>query len=236
MRLYRRLPRFMRDDRSALNFYAQFVQKGDLVFDVGANVGIKTKHFLGLGAKVICLEPLDEAFEQLDFVFGRDPAVTLVRAAVSSEPAKVKLYPCLDEPGLSSVSSEFIERSRYAGLRKWGIPRTVESRILDALIDEFGTPTYIKLDVEGGEVDAIKGLTHPISVVSFEFHAELWDNLENCLAELATIAPYEFNFTLGDRLVYESSVWSDPESLVRRLRNRPELQGEVFARLDRRNT
>lgn len=233
MRLYRRLPRFMRDDRDALNFYGQFVQEGDLVFDIGANVGIKTKHFLGLGAKVICLEPLDEAFEQLEFVFGRDPAVTLLRAAVSSEHGKVKLHPCLDEPGLSSVSSEFIERSRYTALRKWGVPRTVESRTLDALIDEFGKPAYIKLDVEGGEADAIKGLTHPISVVSFEFHAELPDILENCLSELARIAPYQLNFTLGDRLAYEASCWSDAESLIRRLRDPPGLQGEVFAKLNR---
>lgn len=233
MRLYRRLPRFMRDDRDALNFYGQFVQEGDLVFDIGANVGIKTKHFLGLGAKVICLEPLEEAFQQLEFVFGGDPAVTLVRAAVSSEPGNVKLYPCLDEPGLSSVSSEFIERSRYTALRKWGVPRTVESRTLDALIDEFGKPAYIKLDVEGGEADAIKGLTHPISVLSFEFHAELWDNLENCLAEVARIGRYQFNVVLGDRLAFEASGWSDAESLLVRLIDREGLQGEVFAKLNR---
>src|SRR6266481_9284314 len=39
------------------HFYRQFIQPGDLVFDVGANIGGKTAAFLSLGARVVAVEP-----------------------------------------------------------------------------------------------------------------------------------------------------------------------------------
>src|SRR4051794_13381559 len=38
-------------------FYGQFVRPGDLVFDVGANYGESSHMLLGLGARVIAIEP-----------------------------------------------------------------------------------------------------------------------------------------------------------------------------------
>lgn len=43
--------------RRALVHYRQFVKSGDLVFDVGANVGNRTAVFLRLGARVVAVEP-----------------------------------------------------------------------------------------------------------------------------------------------------------------------------------
>src|SRR5689334_4646326 len=44
-------------DDERLRFYRQFVGPGDLVFDVGANVGHVTKVFLRAGARVVAIEP-----------------------------------------------------------------------------------------------------------------------------------------------------------------------------------
>ena len=43
-----------REHRSLLS---QFVRPGDLVFDVGANIGRKTEVLLSLGARVVAFEP-----------------------------------------------------------------------------------------------------------------------------------------------------------------------------------
>ena len=45
------------EDERRLRFYAQFVSPGDLVFDVGANFGNRTKVLLRLGASVVAFEP-----------------------------------------------------------------------------------------------------------------------------------------------------------------------------------
>ena len=52
-------------EQSQLAFYSQFIKKGDLVFDVGANVGSRSKLFLNLGAKVVAFEPQPELCEHL---------------------------------------------------------------------------------------------------------------------------------------------------------------------------
>src|ERR1700744_427063 len=60
--LYRRLlKRHQIEDRDKeISFYRSLLQglrPGNIVFDVGANVGIKTDIFLRLGAKVVAVEP-----------------------------------------------------------------------------------------------------------------------------------------------------------------------------------
>ena len=42
---------------SDTKFYQNFINKNDLVFDIGANKGNKSNVFLKIGARVIALEP-----------------------------------------------------------------------------------------------------------------------------------------------------------------------------------
>ncbi len=43
----------IKEPQFKINFYQQFFTKGDLVFDVGANDGNRTRPFLEIGANVI---------------------------------------------------------------------------------------------------------------------------------------------------------------------------------------
>ena len=47
------------------------IQEGDLVFDIGANVGDMTALYLELGARVVSVEPQEECLKSLDLRFGR---------------------------------------------------------------------------------------------------------------------------------------------------------------------
>src|SRR4051794_3343627 len=44
-------------NRAEYRFFSQFVRRGDLVFDIGANVGERSRIFLDLGARVVAVEP-----------------------------------------------------------------------------------------------------------------------------------------------------------------------------------
>ena len=44
-----------REEAKYVDFYRQFVTEGDLCFDVGANVGRRTRTFLKLKAKVVAV-------------------------------------------------------------------------------------------------------------------------------------------------------------------------------------
>ena len=52
-------------------FLGGFIQKGDLVFDIGANVGQMTDVFLRLEAKVVCVEPQMDVFQFLQWKYRR---------------------------------------------------------------------------------------------------------------------------------------------------------------------
>jgi hypothetical protein len=43
---------------------------------------------------------------------------------------------------------------------------------LDSLIDEFGVPDYAKIDVEGFDLEVLRGLSRPIPLLSFEYNSQ----------------------------------------------------------------
>ena len=68
-----------------IKFYEQFIKKNDLIFDVGANVGSKSKLFLNLGGKVVGFEPQNELCNYLNDHLKRNKKFNLERTALGSE-------------------------------------------------------------------------------------------------------------------------------------------------------
>ncbi len=64
--------------------YRQFVEPGDLVFDIGAHVGDRVSSFRRLGARVIAVEPQPLLVSALRHIHGRDPLVEIVARAAGS--------------------------------------------------------------------------------------------------------------------------------------------------------
>ncbi len=58
-------------DEAAAAFYAQFAGLGDLVFDIGANVGTRSKVFARLGCHVVAVEPQPDCAAILRACLGR---------------------------------------------------------------------------------------------------------------------------------------------------------------------
>src|SRR6266516_6611151 len=72
-----------RSQRAAMDrLYGQFVQSGDLVFDVGAHVGDRVGAFRRLGATVVAVEPQPALAFTLSAIYGRDRSVSIERQAV----------------------------------------------------------------------------------------------------------------------------------------------------------
>jgi SAM-dependent methyltransferase len=89
---------------------------------------------------------------------------------------------------------------------------------LDSLISEFGPPKLCKVDVEGFEIEVLKGLSRPVPIISFELHRSEIDRTREVLARLSSIGQIT-SANLADleqdRWIFED--WIDPEDLVRRL-------------------
>src|SRR5437763_1165313 len=86
------------------SLYRQFVTRGDLCFDVGANIGDRTRAFLDLGARVVAIDPQPSCVRRLGFVFGRNSRVTIVPAGLGADAGEADLAICDAAPTISTMS------------------------------------------------------------------------------------------------------------------------------------
>jgi FkbM family methyltransferase len=179
-----------------VTFYSQFVNRGDLCFDVGANVGRRTRVLLKLGATVIAVEPQEHCMDKLRKKYADNNRVVLVQKAVGERKGQAEMMLC-DSHSLSSLSKSWVETvkasGRYSGCT-WNRTVTVPLVTLDDLISQYGKPAFMKIDVEGYEHEALKGLSQPVGLVCFEFTPEFMDSAIKCVEHLSKIGPAKFNY------------------------------------------
>ena len=127
------------------------IKIGDIVWDVGANVGFYTNLFLdwvGKEGKVIAFEPMPSTFFALDKSLGTSTNIMLVQKALS-ENAGVSYFSASRE---NDVTAHLVEKENNETLK-------VEVTTADLITKNDSTlqPNVIKIDVEGFEEDVLKG-------------------------------------------------------------------------------
>ena len=182
-------------------FYARLIRRGDLCFDLGAHVGNRVRSWRSLGASVVAVEPQPAMVHILRLLYGRDPKVSIVAAAIGEREGTMPLHLNLANPTTSTSSEAFIEHaSKAASFRGqvWRERITVPMTTIDALIRAHGVPRFIKIDIEGYEAEALLGLSQPIFALSIEFVPMMRINAEAALDRLMQLGDYAFNASYGD--------------------------------------
>jgi FkbM family methyltransferase len=194
-------------DDSFAEFYGRFLKPGDLVFDIGANVGGRVKVFLHIGCRVIAVEPQAFCSAVLKRAFGN--SITTMHCAVSDSVGSANFY-VGETQVLSSMSEEWMRRTvesgRFAGHR-WQRASTVRTTTLDALCEKFGQPALVKIDVEGHEPAVLRGLSAPIRLVSVEFTVEMLRSAYACLDRFEQIGSYRYNYSPFESLEFQLAEW-----------------------------
>jgi FkbM family methyltransferase len=137
----------------------EWVETGDWVLDLGANVGhytAKLSKLVGASGRVLAFEPIPETFELLSANVAQLPSrnVTLFNVAASDSA-------CL--AGMSVPRFDNNLENYYMAHLTSGIGT---SSVLCLAVDALGLPEKIKLakvDVEGHEFSALKGMEHIIA-------------------------------------------------------------------------
>jgi len=183
-------------------FYSKLIHSGDLVFDIGANVGQRSEVFSSLAKKVVALEPQPFCLQHLKSRFMFTNKVFIEPYAVDSKEGTATLH-LSDSHTISSMSDKFISTVGTSIFKNnnWDNKIEVKTTTLDLLIAKHGLPSFIKIDVEGFELNVLKGLSKPVKAISFEFLPMVTDEIKLCAEQLFSVDPgYRFNYTLGENL------------------------------------
>ena len=221
-------------DAAMDRLYAQFLQPGDLAFDIGSHVGDRIGAFRRVGARVVALEPQPDCARVIRVIYEGDKDVRLVEAACGPLPGGLTLHINSANPTVTTASAEFVRAADGAGGwegQSWDRTIDVPVTTLDELIAAHGAPAFAKIDVEGFEADVLAGLSQPIKALSFEFTTIQRDVAHRCLARLAALGPYRFDVALGESQQLTFGRWLDAAEMAAHIDALPHSanSGDVYA-------
>jgi len=146
-------------DPILFNLVREFVHKDNVVWDVGANVGLfafSSAYLCGSSGLVVALEP--DAW-----------LVQLLRQSSLTQPAScapVHIIPAAVAQSVDLRTFQIAARSRatnslqgYGSTQTGGVAeqQTVVSLSLDWLSEKYPLPDVLKIDVEGAELEVLRG-------------------------------------------------------------------------------
>jgi FkbM family methyltransferase len=211
-------PAEIKQQRQEIAFYKSFLPGCKLIFDIGANNGHKTEAFLAIAEKVICCEPDSEGFTILKTRFrNKKKKVILENIALSDKEGSAEMH--IQHPGsaFNTLSNKWMKLLEDDNKEKWNEKikftgtQTVQTTTLDQLIEKYGVPDYIKIDVEGFEQWVLNGLSRRVAYLSFEtLLPDYVIEMQACLSHIENLDNLAaYNIAQHEKLVFPDFVKKD---------------------------
>ncbi len=231
---------FFRDrfyfNKEMTNFYSQFIHKGDLCFDIGSSYGNRVKAFLDVGAsKVIAVEPLKYNIKKLKSRYSKNKKVLIEEIGIGDTKKEGKLFISPAAPFMSTfdkgIADNMKNDSQMVNIEYQNV-ETVKIDTIDSLIKKYGVPNFIKIDIEGLEPSAFRGLSYPIKCLSFEYMTKFKDRAFFCIDRLGKLGKYEFNYSIQETMKLNSKNWLNASEMKSVLMSIPKstYSGDIYAR------
>lgn len=219
-----------------VRFYRGLLGSGTLVYDVGAHLGDRIRVFTAMNCRVTAFEPQPACRPFLELWYSSLDRVDLKFISLGNSNGQIDLYPSRTNPTLSSVNTEWINDRKNDPLFRdvlWEEPVKVNLLTLDTQISETGIPDFIKIDVEGFELQVLQGLSKPVPMLSFEFLPGNKFAAVSCIRRLMEIGTYRFNFSEGETMRMRFDSWRKDTEIINFIEqySSRKKSGDVYAKL-----
>ena len=167
-----------------------------MYFDIGANIGNWSRSNIPFCDKIIAVEASPITFSQLEYNC-LNPNIVLLNYDVCNNNGNDITFYHADCNVLSTINKEWLtaETSRFHNQPYREI--VCKTITIDTLIEQYGMPELIKIDVEGGEYECIRSLTQKVALICFEWASETND---------ITLKSIDYLFSLGYTQFYIQSM------------------------------
>jgi hypothetical protein len=203
--------------------------KGRLVFDIGSNRGTFSRSYTKAGAKVIAVEPIKFLIDQNTENYMN---VVVENMCISDHDGYVSFCCSKKDPSMSSCCPEWRQTHRKAK----GKLMEVKCNTLDFLINKYGVPAYIKIDVEGYENVVLKTLKTAADMISIEYTVGYLINFTECMDIFKKLG-YR-TFVMAERINQKKDeirfYFKSVDECIRHFKEHPSItsRGDLLAILD----
>lgn len=167
----------------------------NFIYDIGANKGDYTYRYLKKSKKVLSIEPQKHLYLLLIVRFFRNilqRQLTVKKIAISDKKGTADFFLPEKWHQLGTISKEYTQESRFKDMN-WNKVKQVKTTTLDDLIEKYGMPQYIKIDIEGNEIKALDGLHSFPKILSLEANIDDYSKIVDMLEIVSKNYKY-FNF------------------------------------------
>ena len=179
-------------DQDLVRVALEHVKPGNIVWDIGANVGTFTFSAASLAQSGAVLAV--EADAWLVSLLRRTASlrdyqsadIKILSAAISNENS-VSSFMIAARGRASNALSEAGGRSQMGGVRE---THYVPTLTLDTLLNSFEEPDFVKIDIEGAELLALQAASKLINDVRPKFYIEVGENVGSQLHRIFKDAGY----------------------------------------------
>jgi FkbM family methyltransferase len=172
-----------------------------MFFDIGSNIGSWALANIDYCDKIISIEASPITFNRLVNNCKNDKIILLNYAVCNNNGNDITFYHAYDDV-LSTINKDWLtnETSRFYNQPYTEI--TCKTISIDKLIEQYGIPDLIKIDVEGGEYECIASLTQKVKLLCFEWAAETNNITINCIDYLFNLGYTQYYIQNSDNYLF----------------------------------
>jgi FkbM family methyltransferase len=131
-----------------------------LIYDLGMHKGEDTEFYLKKGFRVVAVDANPELCASVGArlsTYVGTGQLTIINRAIGEAAGSVAFY-ASDVSEWGTISADWAERNARMGHPPKGAPITVEMISFAALIADHGRPYFVKIDIEGHDMTAVRAL------------------------------------------------------------------------------